>query len=159
MQAKGTKMANCELCGKETVLFRTDVEGTELEVCRDCSGFGKTLARSRNPVGALKVRGPAPLPPELEEPKEVIVPNFAQLVKHERERRGLKQEECAKMINEKESVLQKIETGALEPPIALAKKFESILGIKLITPAKEELQQQTKGKTDQVTIGDIIKLK
>ncbi len=150
-------MTNCELCGKDTELFRSDIEGTILNVCKDCSSFGKILSPIKK-AELRTIKKEISLPAELEM-TEAIVPNFSELVKQAREKRNLKQEDFAKMLNEKASIIHKIETGTLEPPIPLAKKLEKMLGIKLITQVKEELLQQSKAKTDQVTIGDLIKLK
>ena len=32
---------NCDMCGKDAPLFRTLVEGTEINVCEDCTRHGK----------------------------------------------------------------------------------------------------------------------
>ncbi len=146
----------CELCGKSTQLIRAMVEGTELEVCRPCGSFGKMLVPGRS--HSIPVKKPIPAP-ELEEPTEKIVPNFAELVQKARERLGLKQEDLAKAINEKESILHKIETSTFVPPPGLARKLEKALNIVLIVPAKEEAVAQEQRRDGQVTIGDMIKRK
>jgi len=38
-------MALCELCGKEGNLFLAIVEGSQLQVCNQCSGYGKVIKR------------------------------------------------------------------------------------------------------------------
>ncbi|MCP3931924.1 MAG: helix-turn-helix domain-containing protein, partial [Bacteroidetes bacterium] len=40
---------------------------------------------------------------------------------------GLKQEQLAKMLSEKESLIQKMETGNFSPPIGMARKIGKIL--------------------------------
>jgi len=71
----------------------------------------------------------------------------------------LKQEEFAKKLNEKESLIQKIESGHFEPSIGLAKKIGRFLKIKLVEEYEEVHEKQVRSKTGSFTIGDIIKIK
>ncbi len=141
----------CELCGKNTQLIRAIVEGTELSVCENCGKYGKIL---RKPVAKT-----APQPAIKQEVMEVVTQNYAKLIKEAREKRGLTQKEFAKELNEKESILQKIENGAFVPPISTARKLEKLLKIKLVELEEEEKQQTSKSKTGSLTIGDIINIK
>ena len=144
-------MPSCELCGKDTLLFHADVEGTELKVCKACGSFGKIAVPMNRTVQH------AQLPQELQL-SEAVTPSVSKLVKNAREHKKLTQKEFAKMINEKESIIHKIETGAFEPSIALARKLEKALNIRLVETVEEE--HLPKGKSSgPVTIGDIIKRK
>lgn len=147
-------MPNCELCGKEAVLFRANVEGTEIEVCKTCGSFGKVLT----PKGQQASMKQVELPKELQL-TEVVTKDFSALVKRAREKKSLTQEEFAKQVREKESIIHKIETGALEPPIPLARKLEKALNIRLVENVEEEQIPQAKKSTGPITIGDIIKRK
>ena len=74
---------------------------------------------------------------------------------------GLKQEDLAKEIAEKESVIHWLETGRHEPSLELARKLEKFLGIRLIDEAEEGtgggiISAESKGK---YTLGDFIKIK
>lgn len=146
------------MCGKETELSRTIVEGTELNVCRQCSGFGKVLRKVHAPAKEKKRK-------EIEKEEtpeiiQVIVPDYPTKVKQARESIGLKQEDFAKKINEKESIIHKIETGHFKPNLKLAKKLAKFLKIKLIEEYKSEKpEQKEKSSSEGVTIGDLIKLK
>ena len=42
---KEIKMSLCDMCGKETDLVVALIEGTELNVCRECGKFGKILRK------------------------------------------------------------------------------------------------------------------
>lgn len=151
-------MQNCELCGKEFQLVHASIEGTEMDVCRGCASFGQII-RQPKPVQHAVRHKETQLPPELNELSDAVVSNVAQLVRQAREKRSLKQEDFAKMLNEKESIIHKIEAGLLEPPIPLARKLGKLLGIKLIEQVKEAQVEQQSRKGDAVTIGDIIKVK
>ncbi len=140
----------CELCGKNTQLVRAIVEGTEVNVCENCGKYGKVL---RKPV--VK-NAPKPV---IQEVLDVVTQDYAKLIREAREKRGLTQKEFAKELNEKESILQKIENGNFTPPISMARKLEKLLKIKLVELEEEEKQQTAKGKSGTLTIGDVIKTK
>ena len=148
----------CDLCGAETEnLFRAIVEGTELNVCKDCAKYGKVIEKK-----PIKEETKKQLTKTIEPEKEiiqVIVPDFAQRIKKKRESLGLKQKEFAKKISEKESLIHNIETGSFEPSISLAKKLERFLKIKLIEEYEEEHKKGSKTKTEGFTVGDLIKVK
>jgi len=149
----------CDMCGKEARLFQTKIEETMLNVCKECSRFGKVVAPVKVEIKA-KLRKKAVIE---EEPEKnivlVIVEDYAQRIKQARESLGVKQEDFAKKINEKESVIHKIETGHFEPSIGLAMKIEKALRIKLIEHYEEEHSKRSKIKEDTFTIGDLLKSK
>ncbi|MBI4146103.1 TIGR00270 family protein [Candidatus Woesearchaeota archaeon] len=144
-------MPNCELCGKETQLMTAIVEGTKLNVCQNCGKYGKVLATPRI---AKKVETPAAT-----QPSETIVENYAKLIREAREKQGLTQEEFAKNLNEKESIIHKLENGTYTPPITLARKLEKMLKITLVETEVELTTTSEKRKTGTLTIGDLIQLK
>ena len=67
--------------------------------------------------------------------------------------------EFAKKINEKESIIHKIEVGAFEPSLALAKKLEKELGVKLIGEHEEKHESFKRKKEEGFTLGDFIRVK
>jgi putative transcription factor len=73
---------------------------------------------------------------------------------------GLSHEELGKKINEKASVLSKLETGKMTPNNILVTKLEHALKIKLLVPIKEEKIQQgiPKSLNREPTLGDLIQL-
>lgn len=148
----------CDLCGAEEELFLAEVEGTNLNVCKNCSKFGKVIEKTRMnkiPQKTEKVK----TAPDIER-VQVIVDNYSSLIKKKRESLGLKQKELAKKIAEKESVIHKIEAGHIEPNINLARKLEKDLSIRLIEEEKvEEMAIKPKTKDLTVTIGDMLKPK
>lgn len=151
---------NCEMCGSETRLYKTLIEGTELNVCRECAKFGKIIAPIRIEVKEKKKTGTTAIPkgPE-KETIQIIIQNYGETIKKARESLGLKQEDFAKKINEKESLIHKIETGNFEPNIDLARKLERFLKIKLIEQHEETHEKSSKAKGDGFTIGDFVKVK
>jgi putative transcription factor len=150
----------CEMCGKSVEsYFRVKTEGTILNVCGKCRGFGE-LIQAVTPAPEKKIEKiakPKPAEPEI---IEDLVEGYAEKIKNKRERLGLKQEELAQKINEKESIIHKIESGHFTPPIELAKKLERFLGIKIIEEvedAKVNIAQKVSG--EGFSLGDFIKVK
>lgn len=154
-------MPQCEMCGTEAKLVDAIVEGSILSVCSRCAKFGNVIAIQKpveNPRPSKKLE----IKQEIEMDKEVetIVEDYSLLVRKARERKGLKQEELARFIAEKESVIQKVESGHLEPSFSLAKKLEQFLGIKLIDKTNVAYEKKELDLNDStLTIGDLIKFK
>jgi len=144
----------CDMCGKEGQLFKALIERTELTVCKKCGDHGKILRKISPPKPAIKKT--------IEAKKEIIetiTSDYSKKVRNAREKLGMTQEEFAKKIKEKESVVHKIETGIFEPSIPLAKKLGKILHIKLIETLEEETAPVAKGKSTALTIGDLLNSK
>ena len=153
---------NCELCGKDAELYLAEVEGTMLSVCNNCKKFGKVIKKIAVETPRQekdKARGAKIVKVPEKELIEVIVPNYAELIKKKREKLGLKQKDFAKLISEKESLLSKIETREMEPSVALARKLERILKIKLVEVLEEAAVEKKEAKGEELTIGDLVKVK
>ncbi len=142
------------MCGSEGQMFKAEIEGSLLTVCKNCSRYGKILKEIRPEKPPAKKK-------EIQK-KEilfVIVDDFAEIIKKKRESLSIKQEDFAKMINEKVSLLHNIETGRYKPSLNLARKLEKRLGIKLIEQHEETHKQSSSQKDEGFTIGDFIKIK
>ena len=102
----------CDMCGSEGKLYKAIIEGAELNVCQECSKFGKVISVIKQETAVKKKVAKAK---EVKEPEQeimqLIVEDFAEKIKKKRESLGLKQKEFAKKIGEKESLVQKIESG------------------------------------------------
>ena len=147
----------CDMCGSEGKLYKTVIEDAQLNVCHECSKFGKVTGIVQQISDKITQKAVNKKPET--EIMDIIVDDYAEKIKKKREQLGLKQEEFAKKINEKESLVQKIESGHFEPSIGLAKKIQSFLKIKLIGEHEERYEHQKATKTDTFTIGDLIKIK
>ena len=87
---------------------------------------------------------------------QIITPDYSELIKKKREKLGLKQEELAKKIAEKESIIHKIESGQFEPSVELARKLEKFLNIKLIEQHEEVKVSLGKKGEGAATLGDVV---
>lgn len=147
------------MCGANTKLWKTMIEGTQMNVCRDCSKFGKILSAVRpEPVKSKsETRKPLPQGPEI---IQVISEDYAKKIRLAREQLNLTQKEFAQKINEKESIIHKLETSSFEPNMALARKLEKALKITLVEQHEESEQKTEKTESgEEFTLGDFIKIK
>ena len=117
----------CELCGKHDRLTDTLIESSVLSVCRNCTKFG-TLIKNTDVIYLKKPKKIV----KLEEEREFITQEYPKKIKDARERLKLNQEDLAKMISERESIIRQLEQGHMKPTFSLAKKLEQYLKIKLI---------------------------
>ena len=165
---------NCDICGRDIggQAFKIEVEGARMLVCHVCQKLGKPYEEEQVPPSqfqhqtrGLSVAHPPTLPVKrkVELPKEMdqidLVEDIAQRVRKYRTRLGLSQEDLAKRVKEKLSVIQKIETGKITPDIRLCRELEHELKVKLLAP-RTEAENAPKGPPpSEVTLGDIIKIK
>jgi len=154
----------CDLCGEEKLhLYKALVEGSIMSVCDKCKKFGEVLSIERPKEGLPRkvVKKQQEVKKSEEEVvEEVIVEDYASKIKSAREERKMTQEELGKAVSEKESMIQKLESGHMIPSIGLAKKLEQFLRIRLIEKYKVA-KDDAKGidfKDEAVTIGDLIRL-
>ena len=159
------KISVCEMCGSETRLYKAEIEGTMLNVCEHCAKFGKVIAsiHDRRHIEKIqthreKEKKAVPMLSK-EELTEGIVEGFAGIIKEKRESLNLKQEDFAKKINEKVSLIHKIETGSFEPDIKLARKIEKFLKIRIVEQKEASSFHLEKTKSDSFTLGDFIRVK
>lgn len=144
----------CEMCGKETELIKSKIEGSILKVCKSCSKYGIIV---EDWIGKEEITKTKPNKIiTKEEPMEIVVEDYPQKIKQARERLNLKQKELAIKLAIKESIIHKLESGHLEPDITTAKKLEKFLNIKLIQIYVDDYKQKNKSTTS-FTIGDLIK--
>ena len=142
----------CDLCGAEKELFKAAIENTTLNVCSDCSQFGKVMNIKEISNQSFK-------PTVIKENQERVVENYGELIKRSRESKGLKQKELAERLAEKESTIHKLETGHLRPSMKLARKLERFLEVQLIKEFEEKPVILEKSESGSLTIADLMKKK
>jgi putative transcription factor len=159
----------CELCGKE--MERTTpilIEGTVLRACKECMKFGdasktgkKEVATKSAIVERLEQRQRRMQPKDVyveEETIELVV-DYPKLINEARMARDWKQETLAAKINEKTSVINKLERGDMRPDDLLVKKLENELGITLKEKVPIIKSESKASGSKELTLGDLIKMK
>jgi putative transcription factor len=155
----------CEICGRpiEGEPIPVEVDKAVLYVCRSCAAqYGKRTTQQQPQAAAQKKPAPrpkpaAPRPPPLE---VELVENFGAVIRRARENLGLSREALAAMLGVKETVLRRIEAGQLQPDLALAKRLERALGVRLLVEAAEEGVAKSGGKVERgLTLGEVAEIR
>lgn len=133
---------HCELCGIEhKKLKKVMIEGSILAVCERCMRYGSSYSE---PVSQIKM-STAEIAHRLElrrkflidknifeEQKADLMHDYTRRIRAARLQLGLTPEQLGKKINEKKTVINKLESGAMVPDEKLIKKLERALSIKLL---------------------------
>jgi putative transcription factor len=139
----------CEMCGNDVVATnRVRIEGSVLQLCPDCARFGKVLDPPR-PVapasaparavaysgGASRAGGGGRSMQERDLYQEIgeleLAPDWARRIRVARETLKWTPEDLGKKLNEKKSVVLKLESGSFRPPDDLVRRVERLLKIRL----------------------------
>ncbi len=156
----------CEICGSEIRgrPFLIRVERSELNACSNCSRFGTPVDKPAQVYANGSRYGvPTSRPRQrrrdiFDQMGEDVVQNYGEVIRKERERRGLSQEALALKILEKANVIRKIEREELMLEENVRKKLEKALEIKL-TESMEEADLGKRGSRRDLTLGDIATIK
>ena len=160
----------CPICG--SVIWgkgqKVLMEGAKITVCEVCAKYGKKITGSQ-PTSKMKFhdekrreharKGSFNKRTDMSEVE--LVSDYAKKIKNIRNARGLTQEQFAQKINEKPSLLRRIESGKAEPTIKLAKKIENFYKIKLLKKT-DEVEVDTRKymkKATGTSLGDIAFIK
>ncbi len=152
-------MTDCEMCGKKGVATKkVTIEGTTMMVCDACATYGAEVTLPKK-ISAKIIRNYAPREFVDPDAEARIIQQFETVVKNAREKRGLKQEQVAKQLNEKESLIQNIESGRFKPSLKTARKLEKFFGIILVenNTFKTADTLQTSNEDTQITMGDLLR--
>ena len=133
----------CELCGRPATDGKRSVliDNTVFNVCMACSKRGKPYVppsigkrKTANTTFSSRVK-----PQRIQLTDDTVLnPEFANLIREARIKRGLSHEQLGARMNERAILLRKLETGALKPDEVFAKKLERFLGVKLYKSIKED---------------------
>ncbi len=93
----------------------------------------------------------------MKEDETIIIDDYGKKIIEAREKINLTREKFAKKINEKESVIRRVESGEMEPDDKLTEKLERFLKIKLKVPY-EEAKTTEKPRKGDLTIGDVLEV-
>lgn len=160
----------CEVCGcKINSPLRALIEGARLTVCIECSKHGKIIREDYVEPGQkaprktqLLASAKMPKKKTFEAKVEItqeVVEGYHTKIRQAREKLGLSHDELGKRINEKASVLSKLETGKMTPNNILVSKLEHALKIKLLVSISEDkIPGSTQPQNRELTLGDLIQL-
>ncbi|GAB6148393.1 multiprotein bridging factor aMBF1 [Stetteria hydrogenophila] len=169
MTRRSGQQLYCEMCGAPIAgrPYYAIVDGVEMVLCASCylklyrSGRAKpvtkrreeSLEKSLERVRRVEARARRPSIGEYE-----IVEDYAERVREAVERamatRGWSRAVIAQRLRISESLLRKIEQGRVKPSIDLARRIESLLGVKLVERVEEE--EEASAEEFYPTLGDVV---
>lgn len=155
--------------------MRVVIEGAKLTVCTECSKHGKATweepvkTKLNLPIQATTMQGPVHGPIQIKkkviqakvDTSQEMTEGYGEIIRQAREKLGLSVEDLGMKINEKASVLRKIELGKISPDNLLVSKLERTMKIKLLSLVSEEKTPQNIPKTvsRELTLGDLMPAK
>ncbi len=146
-------MPECDICGRITEKqYVVSVEGATMYACQKCSK-GMSVSEVIGDEPSVQQRSYQAKHSETDSGPEIIE-GYGDIIKDAREKLGWTNHDLALKINEKESLVARIERNGMEPAPEVAKKLEKALGIKLSTAEKEAGQYQKQKSNMPFTIGE-----
>ncbi len=152
----GELAEECELCGRAmSEVYVVSIENTDMRVCVSCSKGKKILYKE---VEAKKAQSKPAMHKSVQREEEMeLVENYGTVMHKARDEMQIPLKVLAEMINEKESLLLRIENEKTKPSVELTKKLEKALHVKLTQHESLESNARARGSSDRATIGDFIK--
>ncbi|MHA1749799.1 MAG: multiprotein bridging factor aMBF1 [Promethearchaeota archaeon] len=177
----------CEICGKKIIghPIKITVEGVQVFACQECSSFGERVyehnerkshyqkqprntqqtsnynrEEKRKHSFNMQSKKDKTLSRREKNALLELLPNYDVIIKKARGK--MSQENFAKSLNEKVTLIRKIETKKMKPTIKLARKIENLYHVKLLENEErddaEDLDWKSKRKDSMTpTLGDFIK--
>jgi len=170
-------MVQCEMCGAETPSPKTvKVEGAELQVCDECADFGTEVREESSSSTSTKYSTSSSSGSsessqssssqssntrrrDMFDEMDEIAADYDERIRNARENTEMNQEELAKSIGEKASLIRKLERGDVLPTDDVQQKLESELGISLTESGDEEGEWSSDTAGSGLTLGDMVKRK
>ncbi len=172
-------MAQCEMCGTEVASPTTvKVEGAEIEVCDDCTSFGTEVRTESSSGSSTKYStsssgsssGGSGSPGsdsskgsrrrrDMFDEMEEVAQDYDERIRRGRESAGLTQEELANALNEKASLIRKLERGEVLPSDSVQNKLERKLDISLVESPGGDEEWESEGSAGTTTLGDVVRRK
>ncbi|NGM67495.1 TIGR00270 family protein [Natronolimnobius sp. AArcel1] len=183
-------MVQCEMCGAETSSPKTiKVEGAELDVCSNCTDFGTEVKQTSSSSSSSKYSttssssgsssssggasgtsagssassssSSSQSRTDMFDDMDELATDYDERVRQARESKGLSQSDLANELNEKASLIRKIERGDTLPSDGVQSKLERNLDISLSAEGSSGDDSEWSGgsSSGSYTLGDVVKRK
>nr|WP_253184576.1 multiprotein bridging factor aMBF1 [Natrialba sp. SSL1] len=178
------------MCGAETSSPKTiKVEGAKLDVCSNCTDFGTEVRQTSSSSTSTKYStgssssssggqsagsggtsgssssssssSSSQRRSDMFDDMDQLAPDYDDLVRSAREDKGLSQSDLANELNEKSSLIRKIERGDTLPSDRVQTKLERFLEINLNAEGSSGDDSEWSGgsSSGSYTLGDVVKRK
>lgn len=182
-------MVQCEMCGTSTSAPKTvKIEGAELDVCSECAEFGTEVKQQSSSSTSTKYSTGSSdsgsssssagrssgsstgnssggssgggRRSDMFDNMDELAQDYDDRIRRARESRELSQADLANELNEKASLIQKIERGDTLPSDDVQAKLERFLEINLSGSGTADETEWSGGSSDgEYTLGDVVKRK
>jgi putative transcription factor len=170
------------MCGAESSsLTTTKVEGAELDLCDECTDFGTEVRTDSGSSASTKYStsssssssssssdgssstggggGGSSRRRDMFDDMDQVATDYDERIRSAREDRGLSQEELANELNEKASLIRKLERGDVLPSDEVQTELERELDISLSEGNDDGDAEWSGGSSTTTTLGDVVKRK
>ncbi|EJN61540.1 transcriptional regulator, xre family [Halogranum salarium B-1] len=169
------------MCGADKPsLTTTKVEGAELQLCDSCKDFGTEVRTESTSSTSTKYStsssktnqssgssssssssssGGSTRRRDMFDDMEELAADYDDRIRTAREQQGMSQEELASQLNEKASLIRKLERGDILPSDGVQKKLEKKLDISLTEGSSDDETDWSSGSSTTTTLGDVVKRK
>jgi len=152
-------MSECERCGKRSRLTLVKIDRAEMYVCPDCQKYGTPVVKKVEyqpaPRPKTSISSRPKKPDALTKRDKELADDYPKRITRARERLGLSREDLGRKINEKVSIIAKLEHGQMHPSDSLVKKLEKTLDIKLMEEI-EAFSYKSSAGSSGMTLADFI---
>jgi len=145
----------CELCGKKKAVYKIMIEGAELDVCEKCAKHGKIISRIESEYDLSLPNHSFKSEIKIETDDDELVADYAKRIQKACSKLGISHHVLAERLNEKESYIERIMHGKIEPDEKTVHKIERELHIRLLESARTNAVKLSNGLGD-ITLGDVI---
>jgi len=175
-------MVQCEMCGAETADPKTiKVEGAELEVCADCVDFGTEVrtdstsststkystsssssgsSTSSSTTSTTSSNSGGGGGPDIFDDLDELAQDYDERIRDAREASDLSQKDLANRLNEKASLIRKIERGETLPSDEVQRELERELDIDLSAGGSATDEDwESSSAAGSTTLGDVVERK
>nr|WP_246974987.1 multiprotein bridging factor aMBF1 [Natribaculum luteum] len=174
------------MCGAETSSPKTiKVEGAKLDVCSNCTDFGTEVktqsstsststkystgssgsgssgGSSSSSAGRSTGSSGSRRRSDMFDDMDELAPDYDDRIRRAREKKGLSQSDLANELNEKASLIRKLERGDTLPSDNVQSKLERFLDVSLTGSAgtDEDTEWEGGSASGSYTLGDVVKRK
>lgn len=168
----------CDICGRETQVFRYRIEGAEVVACASCGKHGTLIedrtSSSKNQTykGAYpklksekrfspKPKGQTNRSYPSNRSEKVLIEHYGRVITSARDKMGITRQELAKSLFIRETLLTKIEAENIRPADEVLKKIEKALNIVLFEESSDAVNQFTNQQptSKSMTLGDFATIR
>lgn len=163
----------CEICGRTSnYIAEYKIEGALVKACQECGKFGTKIEVKRSSFNTktattfkkskqTQTKTPPPQYQKKQKPKITLKEDFGNLVMDARKKEGLSRKDLAMDINERETLLARLESNEYRPDAKLIDKLERRLLIKLTEQLSVDspVDFLTSSSSANLTLGDVVVIK